>query len=356
VAAWAAACAVSAAASAWGLLAALDAGGVATPETLLRSVERLRQGVALLAQRERAQAHDVVWVGDSHLIERGEETLRRTLEGALRAERGGEVRVWRVAGLGLDPFGHWCLSDGIARAAPAQVVVELDLAHLSRGWQRERPQLAALVGPGRWLEAARLPLHDVGVSADRLLFYAALRGAGAWPAWNALERAQARAALAYWRAGEALQARSPWPGGMDYRRALERREIARTRVADRRRASAEWARTLYGPALAGAAPAAPALRFLAALLARYRAAGLPVLVYVNPLNVEHLRALGVHDGAGLARTLEAAERVARGGGAAFLDLHDLLPDAAFGDEMDHLDPQAPVQGARRLAERLAQAL
>jgi hypothetical protein len=41
------------------------------------------------------------------------------------------------------------------------------------------------------------------------------------------------------------------------------------------------------------------------------------------------------------------------GAAAFLDLHDLLPDAAFADHLDHLVQDVEPEGSRAVADRLA---
>jgi hypothetical protein len=43
-------------------------------------------------------------------------------------------------------------------------------------------------------------------------------------------------------------------------------------------------------------------------------------------------------------------------GASLLDLHDLLPDAAYSDAAGHLSVDAPLDAPPIVAERIAQAL
>jgi hypothetical protein len=77
-----------------------------------------------------------------------------------------------------------------------------------------------------------------------------------------------------------------------------------------------------------------------------------VVLYVAPLNVEHLERVRVYDAAGAARAVARVHDVAEGLGAGFLDLHALLPDSAFADHNDHLHVEGPVDGASMVARRL----
>ena len=341
------------AATAHALLTGLDRAGVGSRRTLVDSVLRLRSAVGRVA-RQAGQGPSLAMLGDSHLAIGGQgDALHRRVGRVLRA-RGEDVSVVRVADHGLSLLGQYCLADAVAAAGPGEVVLALNLAHFSPHWQRQQlvPCLA-LLGPRRWLEAARLPLHREGVSLDRLLFYGAIGWADGLGLLARLTREQARVALAWEQLADAIQSRSPWPDGLAHQQALVRADLERSRDASGR-ATAFWARRLHGPALDGLRADDPALRLLASLLSHYREAGVRVLVFANPINVEHLRALGLYPAEGLAETLGRAEAVARRQGARWLDLHDLVPDAGFGDHMDHLDT---ASGAReRLAQRLADAL
>lgn len=336
----------------WAAVAGLERAGVPRRATVLDRLHGLLREVQRATQRT-PSGLDVVVVGDSHLMRAGGLPLHAQLERALWKQRG-DASVWRIAAHGLSLFGHYCAAERIAASAPDQVVVELNLADLSRSW-REASQapIAGLVEPARLGSALGLPLGWAGVSLDQLLLYGAVLQNGGLQRWRWLQGEQARVALGYWTLADALQQASPWPEGMRFVREHEVAGARRARVRGRRRASLEWTRAVLGPALAGAAPDQPAMRYLDAILALYAARGIPALVFVNPVNLEHLRALGL-DTSGLARTVAAARLVADRHAAGFLDLHALLPDAAFRDEMDHLDPDGP--GPARVGTALAEAI
>lgn len=336
----------------WAAVVGLERAGAPRRETVLDQLHGVLGEVERAARRT-PRSLDVVVVGDSHLMRAGGLPLHAQVERALW-KRVGDAAVWRVAAYGLSLFGHYCLAERIAASEPDRVVVELNLADLSRTWREaSQASLAGLVEPARLAPALGLPLGWAGVSLDQLLFYGAVLRTGGLPRWRWLQGEQSRVALGYWALARALQQRSPWPDGMRFVREHEIAGARRARVAGLRRASAEWTRAVLGPALAGAAPDQPALRFLDAVLAHYAVRGIPALVFVNPVNLEHLRALGL-DTAGLARTVAAARVVAQRHGADFLDLHALLPDAAFRDEMDHLDPEG--EGPARVGAAIAEAL
>ncbi len=122
------------------------------------------------------------------------------------------------------------------------------------------------------------------------------------------------------------------------------------------RFSARRLSVVYGQALAGVDSDHPVLLLFGAALRTFTQAGIRVLVYVVPVNVEHLRRVGLESQGGLARTVEAVRRVAKGAGADFLDLHDFLPDAAFRDPSGHFTYDGEIDGATLVAERIARAL
>lgn len=335
------------------LLAGLERSGLPHPTTVLDQLGGVLRSVQVLGSRP-ADAWDVVAVGDSQLMRAGGLPLHAWVERALWQQRR-DAAVWRVAVHGLGVFGHYCISDRVAATAPDRVVVELNLADFSRDWRAaSQASYAGALAPRRWMEAAELPLARVGVSLDQLLFESSVVAAGGLQRWRWLQGEQARAALLPSQLAAALQARSPWPDGLQYERALTLAGVRGERVPGAtRRASVAWARRVLGAALAGAPPEHPALRFLDALLAHYAEAGIPTLVFVHPVNVEHLARLGL-DTRGLAVSVESARQVASARGADFLDLHALLPDAAFRDEMDHLDVEAG--GTERVGRAIAAAL
>jgi hypothetical protein len=92
---------------------------------------------------------------------------------------------------------------------------------------------------------------------------------------------------------------------------------------------------------------------MAAAVRSFAKAGVPVVVYVVPANLEHFERLGVLDEAGLQVTLAHLRRAVEGAGGTLLDLHALLPDAGFRDAGGHFEFEAPLDGPLLVAERLA---
>ncbi|MBW2293194.1 MAG: hypothetical protein JRG94_12920 [Deltaproteobacteria bacterium] len=81
--------------------------------------------------------------------------------------------------------------------------------------------------------------------------------------------------------------------------------------------------------------------------------GSDVLVYVNPINVEHIEQLGLLDESGLAQSLDHATAAVTRNGGHFVDLHQIFPDAAFRDRSGHFAYEGEINGPVELAERLA---
>jgi hypothetical protein len=101
------------------------------------------------------------------------------------------------------------------------------------------------------------------------------------------------------------------------------------------------------------APDHPVLVMLGAAVRFFTTEGIDTLVYLNPINVEHLALLGVLDEAALQETVNVIERVVLESGGDFLDLHDLLPDRGFRDGPGHFAFEGEIDGPARLARALA---
>lgn len=296
----------------------------------------------------------VVYLGDSLAMDTKppDRSIPVQLMQALMASAGSasDLRLRRVVGSGLGLFSQYFLSSAVAERRPDQVVLALNLHWFSQVWYSlEREQLAALLPVRSWPTALRLPLARADVTADRLLLYRSLLRGGGFRAWLWLQRQQVRALHAKAALAEWLQAASPFPNGLGYQVQHRYWALARDGAA---RATRGAIRRQLGSVLAGLPAGDPGLRVLDAVLATYEAGGIPVLLYVAPLNVDHLRELGVLDEAGLARTLARIEAVARAHGAEFLDLHDLLEDACFRDSIDHLSHDDAAEGPHRVAMAL----
>jgi hypothetical protein len=339
------------------VLAALDAAGVGSVQTRLRVVVALDE---LLSPKRGATGGGVAYLGDSLSMDGTlpntsvPRQLRRALANSERPIPGGMFRS--VVASALTPFSFFFASERIADLRPDLVIMELNLWAFSRAWTRmDRPEMAGLLPASRWADAARLPLEAVGVSADRLVFYRSLIAGGALDAWHRLQGEQARVVKALQEVEQALPHAGPFAGGAEYAEqhrlaTSAQREVKRPNGT---RATADTVKQSLGDVLAGIPEDNPTLLAVGALLARFERAGIPVLVFVAPTNVEHLRSLGLLDARGLALTLERIESVVRRHGADFLDLHDRLEDAAFKDYLDHLHHDEGVtDGAARIVAEL----
>jgi hypothetical protein len=79
------------------------------------------------------------------------------------------------------------------------------------------------------------------------------------------------------------------------------------------------------------------------------------LIWVAPANIEYMKSQGMAV-ENLDRSVEVVREVARDGGASFVDLHWMLPDAAFADAGDHVTFEEPVDGTALLGERLGREI
>jgi len=332
------------------VIAALDRAGVSQPPAYLDVTQDVENRVAELARTDPGHTRSrVVLLGDSTSV---------PLPARLAARLAGSAPAPRVVPLairGQTTWDQYFLSDLIARAEPDVVVIALHLANFSDHWRDSfaKPEFAGWLPLARAPEALRLPLHEVGLSSDELLWYRAIVAAELAPRWRALSREQVRM-------GQALRdAETGFAGAVgsrDDHRALFAYATLERRVGPDRRLTRAGALDEYAAVLGGLPADHPVLAVLRALLASFRARGTPTLVAVTPANVEHLAHLGLLDDAALARSLARIESVARAQGAAFLDLHALLPDAAFSDAAGHYGEERAIDGPGLVAERLAPAV
>lgn len=318
------------------MLAAMDAASL--PGVQPRAGLTLGSDMARLRAEAGADAV-VIYMGDSLVMDLDppDRSVPTTLSRMVRREAGDRsLRMLRAAVSGLGIFSQYFLGERVASAQPELVILSFNLRWLSAYWQREneRPDMVGLLPLRRWPEAAALSLHRVGVSADQALLMRALVAGSGAESWLWLRAEQARAAGSYARLEAAL---ARWAGSENaLRYRADHYTALRRSFSHEGRSTRELAQLELGPALAGLEAADPALRILAAALRRLREAEIPALVYVAPLNVEHLARIGLYDAQGLSQTIGALKQVAEQEGADFVDLHDLLPDAAFLDFADHL--------------------
>jgi hypothetical protein len=330
-------------------------------EVRLDLIQELDAGLAPLHQvAPEADDWQVGVLGDSMVISYAPRNqlptrLQEALDSLLLPDPSW-MRVHSLASPGMGPFDFYFVADRVADARPDQIILPVNLAALSESWRDtfSRPQLAGLLPPGRLLQAVSLPLEEIGVSADRLLSYIAVVQAGAIGPWRDLSARQAQLALARGRLADWLSTHFGSQAEKRFAVDLYRYHGARTVVHGLRpRLSAYGVEERFGPALQGVGPGFPALALLGASIRSFRERGIEVLVYVSPLNLRHIEAIGADNPEGLARTLTSIESVARRAGAGFMDLHELLPDAGFRDFAGHLSTTDAIDGPQQIATRIA---
>jgi len=339
------------------LIHALDRAKVQYRNVALDLMPQLSSRLEQISKAVFDEDRRLLFVGDSLAMDLlpPNTSIPVRLQERLAERRDGrpEFDVGGVAFSGLSIFSHYFISDRLIALRPDQLVLAVNPASFSRRWRaHERAQLAGWIPARRWPEAVALPLYEVGVSADRLLYYHLVAAAGGAEIWRWLQREQVRVAHAYWAAAVWLQERSGLPQGLQYRRVHALTNFDQL-LETKHRPTRLLARSLFGPVLDGLEADDPGIEVLDALLAHFREAGIRVVLYVAPINVEYLQRLGVYDAEGVARSMATIEALARRQGAAFLDLHDLLPDAAFRDATNHLTQDVEPDGARLVAERIA---
>jgi hypothetical protein len=304
---------------------------------------------------QRDHVHDrVALIGDSVLLAEWGNSVPVQVRNALWMHGAPQLNVQSLGWPGLGPISEYCLADEIISAKPDLIVLEVNLRGFVAGplGTAGYPELAGHIKTERLLEAATLPLSDGGITLDRLLFYRAIVASGFESAWVDVLDRQARLVherdgLEEWidakMGGSALYGRKVSLGIVAYARSL---------VPGRNRATRARLQKNLWPVFEGLPPDTGRLRVLGAALRTFRRAGIPVLVWLAPANVQHFRYLGL-DIEGLGRSAVAIRQVVEAADASFVDLHFLLPDDGFADSSDHVTMGGPVDGAAMLGDRLA---
>jgi hypothetical protein len=282
-------------------------------------------------------------------------SLHKRLDVALDArvpdrERGVAALVYP----GLDPADYYGLADEIASARPRLVIFTLSLGVFSpnRDPAGGRPELMGWIAPRRLPETLTLPLRVLGVTADQLLLQLGIVHAGAFDLWRTVRTQQARVGRAWQTLHDRLPPREEPGPTAELRRLLAVRKLERWTLGGFERMSREGAEHFLGAALDGVPRDHPILRVLGATLKRLAREGVGSLVYVAPIDVEHLEFLGIDTGAYLPDTIAVVADVVRGSGGEFADLHRLLPDDRFSDP-NHFDNPGQPHGISELADALA---
>jgi hypothetical protein len=308
---------------------------------------------AMLGKSEKKR---VALIGDSVLLpEPRKESVPIKLVKALGRSSGTSADLHVLSWPALGPIAAYCLLDEILAVRPDIVVLEVNLRSVGArqlgafGF----PELAGYIRANRLPEAAFLPLSDAGITLDRLLMYRSLFALGAQKPWASLADRQAR--LVHVR--DFVEDRIARATGGE--RALLGRQFAiaawvyaRDLTPGRNRITKHAALVKLRPVLEGVPPEGTRLRVLSATLERLGAAGVPTVVWVPPVNLEHMGSLGFSSD-GLSRSAKSVGLVTKAAGASFVDLHGILGNDAFVDSGDHLTGDGSEDGARAVGDRLA---
>jgi hypothetical protein len=274
-----------------------------------------------------------------------------------RRREARHIRIHTLSWPAWGVIGEYCLADEILRTHPDLIVLELNLRGLQLGplGPFAYSELAGWIRSSRLLETSLLPLSDAGITLNRLLLYQLLVASHHENAWVGLLDRQARllhlrGVLEDWverKTGvTTVAARQLSAGAYAYRRLL---------VPGKLRAQRAQIEAMLGAVLGGIDTHNGRLEVLEALLRTFRRADIPVFVWVSPVNVQHMRSLGLSMD-GLDKSLEVVRVLVEQTGAHFLDLHAALPDSAFRDSGDHYTLDGEPNGAAILASRLAPAI
>lgn len=337
------------------LVKLLDISGVDGPRTTLDVL-----GLFQSRLDEVEAVHGIAFLGDSTgMSGKGQKySIPGRIDEALKG-MPEMPPVISLAEAGLGPIDFYWLASEVAEARPSAVILSLNFGALSDLWveRLSHPEFTSVIGASRWLEAFGLPLFGHSLHADQLVLYPLLEELGLLGAMKAVVNYQARVVQG-WKAIQASLAR---PGGPSEQFVLA--VLQDSLPEDDMTPEEAWAHSLrllqtarYGKATGGLDASDPNLQILGATLRYWEAQNVPVLVVVIPVNVELMGALGVGSAEGTAQTLAALSEVARASGAAFVDLHDILPEESFADPQGHYSLNAEQDGPTLIASRVVPML
>lgn len=332
---------------------------------LLSEVER--QGISLQivdAARpwQRAMSEDreherIAFLGDSVLARAGYPSLPEATEAALRS-RGARSAIHTFWAPAWSPVTEYFLANEILRTRPHRIVLELNLRMLGPTPLEpfNYPELSGWIDARHLPEAMTLPLFsEAGLTLNRFLFYQLLVGCHFDGLWAHIVDRQARLYNLHKAFELYLDRQLSRTEYFQRQLGLSLTIFARDLVPGKDRSSAAPLRKLLGNALSGVDGNEPRIRILLALIDRFIAAGIPTLVWVAPVNVEHLRSVGIATD-GLDRTSSVLNRLVTEHGATFLDFHEVVGDAGFLDHGDHLQFEGKPATTEVIGTLIAMAL
>jgi hypothetical protein len=294
----------------------------------------------------------IAYLGDSTVEDIWEDSLPIRLERALKkhyrrldhinaSKDPISIEVHNLALPAMSNITYHFIAREIAEADPDLIVWQTSFTHTSETWLKIHTihEFAGLLPFRDLFRIAQFPIQSLGMTLDDLLFYKLLMASDVREEWLWLKREQSHieSSLDNFRVWVArLFGKEP-----DFWFKVLRQQTTLTKriqiLEGRRRYRGDTVIEHLGRGLAGLPEDHVSLRFLGESLATFREAEIPVVVYLNPINVEHLDTLGLRDRGVLERGAGQFRTVVLATDSRFLDLHDLLPDAGFRDEKGNYD-------------------
>jgi hypothetical protein len=321
-------------------------------------VSRVQAFVAELAVDKTRRR--VGFVGDSMLeAPPGETALpERALDAANRRVPGRrQLHGHALSVPAVTPIGEYCVLDELIDGKPDLIALELNLRALQPGplGPFSYAEFSGWIRASRLREAAFLPLSDAQITLDRLLFYRFLVASHSEDAWRALLDRQATVLNTRDLLEGYIERRTGVSTSVERRLAAAGYGYARLLVPGTAFGTVAHVESMLGSVLQGVDSENPRLKLLRVLLMELRAAGIPTLVWVSPVNVDHMRSIGLSMD-GLERSMGTIRAVVESAGASFLDLHDALRREAFRDSGDHYTYSGKPDGTAIVGARLGAAV
>ena len=269
---------------------------------------------------------------------------------------GGKITVSSLAFPAMGPSAYYFLADRIIEAQPDLIVWEISFTHASERWQRAlpRPELAAWISPERIPSTLAMPMEHIGLTADELLFYPLIVQVGQEDRWRDLLIDLSRVDKVRGILEESLSGYTRTNPEKNFTITLALRNQKKLQSpANAQRYNTRGEIEHFGSVLEGIDEDHPTLRFVGETVRLFSEAGIPTLVYLNPINIEHLEKVGVIESPNFQQSLAAYRGAVSGNGGHFLDLHRLFPDGHFADMSGHFRHDEEVEAPTELADRLA---
>jgi len=270
------------------------------------------------------------------------------------------AKVYSLASPALGSISFHALSRDIIAASPDLIVWQVAFSHSNDFWLRGNThhEFSGRLSLQDLVELSVLPIHQIDLSFDDLLAYKILLTPSIRPLWSGLLKEQSRvqkARSAFEKTLPGKLGRSPEVvfAGVT---GLNQMADQFVQIDGRSRHSKKWAIEYLGEGLRGINTDHIVLQVLAKSLSLFRDAQIPVVIYLNPINIDYLRSLGTMNEELLQASIEAYRSVATRYSAGFVDLHDELPDVSFYDAQGHFKPTPELDPAARILERIQPAV